>query len=121
MLYLGRAGWGLTLTKPAGVALAAAFFIHHGGFTTFRAQVTDLHFLHGNFLFDRMTAIAISVCLFFSRRRRACFLAQIHIQDLPNAIWQGSHAVRAEAQRASTADPHQLTDDLVHAVRRLDG
>src|SRR5687767_8372224 len=121
MLYLGRAGWGLTLTKPAGVALAAAFFIHHGGFTAFRAQVTDLHFLHGNFLFDRMTTVAISVCLFFCHRRRARLLTQVHIQYLPNAIWQGPHAVRAKAERASTADARQLTDDLMHAVCLFDG
>ena len=33
----------LTLTKPAGVTLAATFLVHHGGFATFGTQVSDLH------------------------------------------------------------------------------
>ena len=34
---------GSALTKPTSVALAATFFVHHGGFTAFGAQVTDAH------------------------------------------------------------------------------
>ena len=35
-------GRSLTLTKPAGITLAATFFIHHGGFAAFGAQVADV-------------------------------------------------------------------------------
>ena len=41
---MGGLGRGyLTLTKPTGIALAAAFFVHDDGFAALGTQVADLH------------------------------------------------------------------------------
>jgi hypothetical protein len=37
----------LTLRESTSVALAAAFFVHHGSFTALGAQVADAHRLEG--------------------------------------------------------------------------
>src|SRR5688572_20613987 len=91
----------LALTKSAGVALPAAFFIHHGGFTALGAQVTDLHFLHGDLVFNRVTRGAVAVrlsliraaplvlwtaSLIFQPGQRTGLVPQVHIDHLADAI-----------------------------------
>jgi len=98
---LGEAGGGRgvvsTLTKPAGIALAAAFFIHDRCFTALGAQVSDAHFLEDGFIFDRVySSVAVSVgfpliraaSLVFHHGQGTGFLAQVHIQHLSDAIRQ---------------------------------
>lgn len=73
----------LTLTKSAGIALAAAFFIHYRSLAALRTEVTDLH---GMSVAIRVMPIPIGSFLFWYRR--AVFLAQILIQNLTNTIRQ---------------------------------
>ena len=84
----------LTLTKPTSVALAATFFIHYGRFAALGADVTDLH---GAVRGGVVVTISISVRFDFLHDR-AVFLAQVLIQDLSDAVWQGAHAVGAKAE-----------------------
>ena len=100
----------LAFAVPASIALAAAFFVHHGGFTAFGAQVTDLHFgtgmFHGVGVVSASVAIAIAAFDLFDHNAFA--VTQVMIKDLPNAIWQRFDAVRTKAQGASAADADQL-------------
>src|SRR5262245_16600853 len=82
----------LALTKAAGITLAAAFFIDNRGFTALGTQVTNFHgraTRDGEFHFflNGVTAVAVSICLFFGNRWRAGFLAQVHIEHLSDSIW----------------------------------
>ncbi len=57
--YLGRDEVGSALTISAGITLAAAFFVHHRGFTALGAQVADLHRLGGGFALPASTSSSI--------------------------------------------------------------
>src|SRR5688572_25689089 len=88
------------LAEPAGVALAAAFFIDNRRFSTLGAQVADLH--------TRGAAVRAAAALRVDADGLALAVGQVFAQHLPHPVRQGAHAVGAEAQRAPAADAGQL-------------
>lgn len=116
------------LTVAARIALAAAFLVDEAGLAAFGAQVADLqHGLRkrpGHVGVAQVAAVAIALVrirLLRAVLQAFAALLQILFEHLGDAVGEGTHAVRAKAQRAAAADAGELADDFLQPFGRLDG